>query len=258
LLAAPGVRRVGQIASVDIGVVTGADKFFILDAAEARRRRLPSSSLTPILRTMSNAPGLRLRPDETRRLLILPAEPAPRSKAVLKYLEDGKELKIHERYKARTRKPWYRVPLPRTRPDAFLPYMNHHAPRLVVNSERAWSTNLIHGVKLKAGAPSVRALSAAMLSSMTMLSAEIEGRAYGGGVLKFETKEAERLAIPPMTGSQERELIKLFPALDKLVRSGKLEEASERVDALLGVDRTKYVSAYGVFRKRRLGRKLAG
>ena len=255
LLALPGVRRLGDLASVDIGVVTGANKFFILDAAEARRRRLPASVLTPIVRTTSDTPGLRVRPDEAQRLLILPSAPAPKSKAVIKYLAAGKRSGVHRGYKTRTRTPWYRVPLPKTKPDAFLPYMNHQAPRLVVNTNRAWSTNLIHGVALKAGAPPVRALSAAMLSSATMLSAEIEGRAYGGGVLKLETKEAERLVIPPMSTGQQQALSKAFAALDALVRSGKLEEASERVDAILRIERAPYLRAYQVFRKRRLERK---
>jgi len=257
LIATSGVRRLGDIASVDIGVVTGANKFFIISEESLKRNRLPDSVLIPILQTTSDAGGLQLRPAETRKLLLIPGSPKPTSKRVLAYIEQGEKDGVNSGYKCKTRKPWYRVPLPRVRPDAFMPYMNHHAPRLIVNRPHAWSTNLVHGVALKPGAPDVRALSAAILSSATMLSAEIEGRAYGGGVLKFETKEAERLLLPAMTSSQEHELVRIFGELDKMVRAGKVDEASAKVDGVLGLDRSRYLAAYQIFRKRRLERKLA-
>jgi hypothetical protein len=60
--------------------------------------------------------------------------------------------------------PRYAVPL-KAPPDLFLSYMAHETPRLAWNRAHALSTNLIHGV-------------------------------YGGGVLKLETKEAERVLLP--------------------------------------------------------------
>lgn len=255
LIATPGTRRLGDIASVDIGVVTGANKFFILSEAEVKRLQLPESVLTPILRTTSDAGGLQLRPTETQQLFLVPASPEPTSKRVLSYIAQGERDGVNSGYKCRNRKPWYRVPMPRVRPSAFMPYLNHHAPKLIVNRPRAWSTNLVHAVALKSAAPDIRALAGAMLSSATMLSAEIEGRAYGGGVLKFETKEAERLVIPAMTSTQERDLVGVFGLLDKLVRAGKTDEASARVDKILGLDRARYLAAYQIFRKRRLERR---
>ncbi len=54
------------------------------------------------------------------------------------------------------------------------------------------------------------ALSASMLGSATRLSAEIEGRAYGGGVLKLETKEAERVLCSTLDASQQAALLDIF------------------------------------------------
>ncbi len=189
LLALPGARRLSDVASVDIGVVTGANRFFILETKEAERLRLPASQLLPVIESASAVTGLTVYPSRTKRLLAIDRE--PRSRSLLHYLAAGEAAGVSQGYKCRTRSPWYRVPLPTVKPHAFLPYMNHHAPRLLVNWPRAWSTNLLHGVTLRRGAPDLRAISAAMLSATAMLSAEIEGRAYGGGVLKLETKEAE-------------------------------------------------------------------
>ena len=253
LLVRPGARRLGDVASVDIGVVTGANRFFVADAKEAARLGLPPSQLLPIIESASAVAGLAVRSSQMKRLLRIDRE--PRSRSLLRYLADGEAAGVAQGYKCRTRSPWYRVPLPKVKPDAFLPYMNHHAPRLLVNRPRAWSTNLLHGVKLRRGAPDVRAISVAMLSATVMLSAEIEGRAYGGGVLKLETKEAERLLLPTWDASIEEKLVGAFRDVDRLVREGQMEAASALADAALSVDHERYRRAYQVFRQRRLQRK---
>ena len=253
MVTAPGARRLGDVASVDIGVVTGANKFFILDPEHAARLRLPETQLVPIIESASSVQGISVHASRARRLLLVDRE--PRSQALLRYIAEGEAAGIANGYKCRTRTPWYRVPLPKVKPHAFLPYMNYLAPRLMVNRPRAWSTNLLHGVAVKRNAPDVRAISSAMLSAAVMLSAEIEGRAYGGGVLKLETKEAERLVLPSWTSSVEQQLIVAFRELDRLVRTGQLELASARVDAILGIDHDKYRAAYEVYRRRRLQRK---
>lgn len=250
-----GASRLGDLATVDIGVVTGANAFFILTPAEARARRLPEGVLLPIVRSATATPGLVAGRGATERLLWLPDGVG--GKAVARYLAEGERRGVPSGYKCRTRTPWYRVPLPRARPQAFLPYMHHQIPRLIVNRGRAWSTNLLHGVFLGPGAPDARALSAAMLSALTLLSAEIEGRAYGGGVLKTETKEAERLLIPPFSDVEESRLIDLFPALHRGVRAGEWATASAQVDTILGLDHSALASAAARFRERRLHRRSA-
>lgn len=253
LTAAPSARRLGDLASVDIGVVTGANHFFIVEAKQAARSRLPRAQLLPIVERASAVRGLSVHASRTKRLLAI--DRTPTSVSLRRYLAEGEAAGVPQGYKCRTRSPWYKVPLPKVKPHAFLPYMNHHAPRLLVNRPRAWSTNLLHGVRLRPGAPDVRALSAAMLSATVMLSAEIEGRAYGGGVLKLETKEAERLYVPCFDATTEEKLVRAFHELDRLLSAGELETASANVDAILDLDYERYRSAYDVFRQRRLQRR---
>jgi adenine-specific DNA-methyltransferase len=253
LVTSSTVRRLGAFASVDIGVVTGANRFFILEPAEAARLRLPTSQLLPIVENPSAVKGLTAPQSSTKSLLMINREPT--SISLRRYLAEGEKAGIAKGYKCRTRSPWFRVPLPKVKPHAFMPYMNHHGPRLIVNRLRAWSTNLLHGVTLQPGAPDVRALSAVMLSATTMLSAEIEGRAYGGGVLKLETREAERLLVPTMNAATETQLANAFRRLDRLVRAGEVEEASTEVDGILGLDHERFRQAYMIFRQQRLQRK---
>ena len=52
------------------------------------------------------------------------------------------------------------------------------------------------------------------VNSLTVLSADLEGRHYGGGVLELVPSEIERLAIPVPRGDSRR----LLSQLDSLVR----------------------------------------
>jgi hypothetical protein len=133
--------------------------------------------------------------------------------------------------------------------------MSHLGPRLIVNPAGAWSTNLLHGVAFRPDAPSARALAVAMACSLTLLSAEVEGRAYGGGVLKLETREAERLAVPLITRPLADQLAAAFADADRLTLSGDIRSAARLADAILGLDHDRLWAAYLVFRDRRLGRR---
>jgi hypothetical protein len=135
--------------------------------------------------------------------------------------------------------------------------MSHHAPRLITNDLGAVSSNLIHGVTLLTNKLDSRALAALSLSSLWALSAEVEGRAYGGGVLKLETKEAERLLLPMIDDQMQQELIAMFQTLDELVRSGHRVRASEAVDRVLQLDRHTLIVAADVLLSRRQGRKAS-
>jgi adenine-specific DNA-methyltransferase len=258
LLDSGTVQRLSDVATVDIGIVTGANAYFILSQAEAAKARIPEMYLTPVVERPRDVPGLSVDPGELSRLVLIPPGKAPTDPAVARYLRAGKATGIPNGYKCRVRKHWYSVPLPKKRPHAFLPYMTGDVPRVIVNVHGSWSTNLLHGVTVREDAPDVRALSAAMLSSATLLSAEVEGRPYGGGVLKLETREAERLLVPRLSDPVAAILARLHPELDALVRKHRLDVASRIVDAVLGIDWEPLTTARLVFRTRRLERPKAG
>jgi hypothetical protein len=247
----------GALGNVDIGFVSGANDVFSRSREDAERRGLPAHILTPTMRRPGDIPGLLAGEGDVRLLLDLARRPEPSNDHVLAYLEEGEASGVALRYKCRVRRPWYAVPLPRSKPDAFLPYMSHLGPRLIVNDVDAWSSNLLHGVTLGLLAPPPRALASAMASSITLLSAEIEGRAYGGGVLKLETKEAERLLVPAGSPAQFERLAAVFPQIDGLVRDGDIEIAARTVDDAIGIDHDRIWAAYLTFRTRRLGRRRA-
>jgi adenine-specific DNA methylase len=255
LAASDRFMELGAVASVDIGVVTGANGFFIFDEARRAELGLPLEATTPIVDRPSALVGVEVRSAANKHLLRLPrVADAPLGPAIERYLEAGRLTGVAQGYKCRVRPVWYAVPTPKHVPELFLPYMSHLRPRLVVNSIGSLSTNLIHGVHLRPGSPDARILAAAALSSATMLSAEIVGRSYGGGVLKLETREAERLLVPLVSSAEGRALRRRFNRLDRLVAAGAIETASAVVDDLLGIDHAACSAAAAVYRDRRLGR----
>jgi hypothetical protein len=66
------------------------------------------------------------------------------------------------------------------------------------------------------------------VNSLTILSAELIGRSYGGGVLKLEPTEAEALLLPPLGGVQEH-----LREVDALLREQDLEAVLDLVDPLV-------------------------
>ena len=81
------------------------------------------------------------------------------------------------------------------RANVLVAYMSGAYPRAAVNRAGAYFTNSIHGLRLRDGA-SPTLLTLALHSSLSLLSLEIEGRSYGGGILKIEPRELDRVLLP--------------------------------------------------------------
>lgn len=244
LCAAGLFHPLASVGKAGIGFVSGANDFFVLTPEEAARWRLPAASLRAALVRARQAPGLEVSPRDVallrehgeRCLLWLPRKRLTRAERA--YILHGEELGIDGRYKCRVRTPWYRVPGVAV-PHAFLTYMIDAVPRLCLNRARAVASNNLLAVRLP-GVPARlrRAFVAAFYNSATLLSCERTGRSYGGGVLKLEPSEADRILVPSLelVARHRAALVELAPLVDAKLREGKeesLREAISEVDALL-------------------------
>lgn len=230
-----GIMNLGELASVDIGIVTGANRFFLLDHASANS--LDENLLSPAIGKALQIPGARISADDHRRLLssgspaLMFTAAASSSQRALKtaadHIASGEEAGFHERYKCRIREPWWQLPLPGKGPaDLLLTYFANDHPRIALNEAGVLSTNTVHGVRMSDPEQGM-ALSVGFYNSLTLLSAEIVGRSYGGGVLKLEPSEAEALLIPPLDPS----LPDLLESVDEAIRARDVDAALDLVDA---------------------------
>jgi adenine-specific DNA methylase len=226
-----------------LGMVTGNNRYFALSPARIRELKLTPTDVIRLsppgsrhLRglTHTEAAWRDLGANDRATFLFRPAgEP---SKAAWAYIEAGEALDVHQAYKCRVRSPWWRVPLVPPA-DLLLTYMNADTPRLCTNKAKVYHLNSVHGVYLHRGLRRLGMdyLPLAALNSMTLLGAETVGRAYGGGMLKLEPGEADRLPMPAkaLVAATSKVLSALRSLLTHTVRSGGLLEAVDHVDEVL-------------------------
>ncbi|CAN5626317.1 class I SAM-dependent methyltransferase [soil metagenome] len=244
LASSPSVKRLGDLAEAGIGYVTGANPFFHLSPAGAKERDLSGALLKRAVFRGKALTGLSFDLKDWQRaaargdagyLFAVEAEEAL-TEAALAYIRAGEEEGVPGSYKCRTRSPWYRVPHVYL-PDAFLTYMSGLRPRLVANEAGAVAPNTLHVVRLRPHAAlsgrvlSGKALSALWQTSLTCLSAELEGHALGGGMLKLEPSEAKRVMVPFPAANGE--LVGLAEDWDAIVRRDGEDKARRHANEVI-------------------------
>lgn len=202
--ALAGVRRLGEVAAFEVSIVTGANDFFSVDRATLEGFRLAPWA-RPLLPRTKYARGLRYGADDhlvteaDGRAWILDFaadRPSPDvDERAAEYLRLGEARQLHTRFKCRIREPWYRVPNFR-RGSLLLSKRSHEYPRVIVNDASVFTTDTIYRGRVLDDAVDPVALAASFHNSLTMLTAEIEGRSFGGGVLEMVPSEIGRLLVP--------------------------------------------------------------
>jgi hypothetical protein len=228
------VGKFGDLADVGIGYVTGANDFFHLSDSQAHELQKPLECLARVVRRGSDLAGLFFTKKDWQTVtkegganyLLRVSGPLNRlPPPVRRYLEQGRRLGLHRRYKCRTREPWYDVP--HVYPaDAFLTYMSEREPRLVLDKARVFAPNTLHVVRMHSGVTATASdVAVAWQSSLSALSCEVEGHSLGGGLLKLEPREAQNVLVPLMKVDAA-----FCDEIDKLIHQSKLDTVSELVD----------------------------
>lgn len=226
-----------------LGMVTGNNKYFCMSPSRARELGLNGNELVPIsppgsrhLRnlTFTSADHIRLGQSGAATLLFRPDDGL--SDAAEHYVRAGEETGVDSAYKCQVRKPWWKVP-DVAPADLLLTYMNSDTARLCTNRAGARHLNSVHGIYLH---PGVRRLGMdllplASLNTVTLLGAEVVGRAYGGGMLKMEPREADGwyMPSPDLVNAKKTALSRLRPRVARRLQQGRLLDAVALVDDVL-------------------------
>ncbi len=203
--------RLGELFTVNRGIATGANNYFIMERAAAAKNGIPECALRPILpksRTLktdiveSEEDGY---PSITPQLCLLDCylkEEEIRSKypQLMNFLETAEELGVTKSTLVKRRKPWYRQER-REPPLYFCTYMGRGGQdvppiRFIWNKSKAISTNaylmLYPREKLAdllSSRPEFQAEIYTLLQEVALRGLSEHGRVYGGGLRKIEPRE---------------------------------------------------------------------
>ena len=235
----PAISALRDAAAFEVSIVTGANDFFTVDQSTLDEYELVRWA-RPLLPRIRNAEGLIYGKRDQDRTNTVGArawlldfnnenDNPQRFAGARRYLSHGEARLLHERYKCRIRSPWYRVPGIRSG-ELLLSKRSHMFPRVTVNQAGVFTTDTIYRGRMLAGAGAVRAnaLAATFHNSLTLLTAEIEGRSFGGGVLELVPSEVGRLSVPLLANAES-----WLGELDVAMRSGPAEAVIAATDERL-------------------------
>lgn len=250
--------RFKEIANVRIGVVTGADRFFILPESEVKKKCFPEKQLIPILSSAKEFSGLQLNGKYPSKRLIVFSKRNHEYEA--KYIKEGEMLGFHQRSHSHLRKPWYNVSVGNT-PDAFFPYRMAKIPYLMLNNNTTQCTNSIHRIYFKNLTEIEKKwIQVSLLAVNGQLSIESYSKTYGRGVLKVEPRALKNSIIYL---SSDPDINSIYKKLSKLISSGKklkaMMTATEFINKKLKIEETHSnaaISALAELQRRRLNREV--
>lgn len=252
------VRRFDDVAQVDVGIVTGANKFFLVEDETVEQFGLQQWA-HPMFGRSEHCPGIvyderqhRANADKGNptNFIWFQDKAVEKSRTGKRYIEQGEKESLHTRYKCRIRSPWYSVPSVYATEIGMLK-RSHDTPRLILNELRAYTTDTAYRVRIKEG--TAEQFVYGFINALTALSAELEGRHYGGGVLELVPSEIEKLLVPSPLKVKAQ-----VDDLDKAVRTmpmdAVLEQQTKRTLGGLGLsdaDQLELLTGWKRLRNRR-------
>ncbi len=238
------MARLDEYGAPTLGTVTGANDYFALSEVTRLKYGISEKHLKrispPGTRHLKGLSFSRAQWEELKlsgqRVWLLYPDKNARSKGLAAYLKVGRERNVPAAYKCTVRDPWWRPPAVPV-PDLFFTYMSHRYPRLITNAAGTTIVNSMLGLRLNEGVPAEthEALPLLALNSLTMLGAEVMGRAYGGGILKMEPSEAAGLPVPAPAALETawKSLAPRVPNLDAALKRGEWWSVVSEIDGVL-------------------------
>ncbi|UCE12720.1 MAG: SAM-dependent DNA methyltransferase, partial [Candidatus Heimdallarchaeota archaeon] len=240
--------RLSEYFNVMRGIATGKNEYFTFTDDELDFFKIKKKFVVPTItktryvqkHVLSEEDFYKLR-KEDKKIWLLNIQPETKIKNdqdLLKYLDRGLKLKVHEGSLVKTRKKWFQTEK-RDIPYFIFTYLSRGNPRFILNEAQVRPLNtflMIYPKRKNQLSKDVLSLFWVILnSSATIRSLRDVGRCYGGNTLKLEPKEMMKaLIINPFNISKksQRTLLDLVPELKKS-NVGQSKEIMTRIDTIL-------------------------
>lgn len=202
--APPAAIELGSCFRVSRGTATGCNGFFVMTEQEARERGIFSFTV-PVIARASDVPSLGEAVDPEKLCKrLLQCEPGDPDKNIdlANYLVEGANGGINDGYVVSRRTPWWSIA---THPAPIVAtYMGRGRPRFALNPSGCPSLNTVHGLYPRH--PMSNRQLEAIVGYLNSNACNVEGvgRTYQGGLIKFEPREMERIALLPLEELERR------------------------------------------------------
>ncbi len=192
-----GYVELGELCRVHRGAVTGSNRVWIAGVEGAR---LPDRVLYPSVtraRELFNAGTVLDDTAKLKRVIDLPRDldelDTAERRAVDDFLAWARGMGADCGYVATHRKAWWSVGL-RPPPPIMATYMARRPPAFVENHAQARYINIAHGIYPRD--PLTPHQIQRLASFLMQAGRTASSRTYAGGLMKFEPREMERIAVP--------------------------------------------------------------
>lgn len=203
-------KKVSEVCNASPGIVTGANKEFILTKEQVEQLQCQEFILPTISKSsMLNGKFILTREEvkklgeQGNRIYLLNlskvneelfSEPLKEYLVEIGNRENIAKIKLKDRYKCRNRKPWYGVPIVRNG-DIFFFKRYDKIPRICINENDLYTTDIAYNMRLNSKYDK-ESMAFCFYNSLTLTLCEYYGRYYAGGVSELTPSEFKKLAIP--------------------------------------------------------------
>jgi predicted RNA methylase len=197
------------------GIATGANFFFFVshEVASALPRSIQRAGLMTLrgLRferdDLDLAAWVRLREGGAACVLLDMSEHHAADAVIARYLANGEEQRLHERYLCAHREPWYALE-PVDPPDLILSPLITHTVHIVRNTVAALPSNSLYGLYANADVPDahVDAVRDWLAGRDGLRALQAHGHRLPGGSLKLEPGDLRSLPVPLTVLERDRDV----------------------------------------------------
>lgn len=216
------VIPLSEMAEVNRGIATGANKFFTLSPHEVDELEIEKRYLKPCLTKAQHAPYFDFGQEdferlaaESKRVYLLDCQ-GELSQAVQAYLRQGERQGIHKRYLTSHRTPWYATEKREVAP-ILVTVFARRGFRFVLNRAGVWNLTAFHCIYPRFDdREQLRALMSYFTSTASRKYLQQQMRTYGVGLMKFEPGDVGDILVPNIESLEPKLVKRLADLFDRL------------------------------------------